>query len=169
MEQNVGADAGEIQQLAQVLKEFAGEVMNHSARDIVCLIRQRNLSMPQVATLMYLRKLGTGSISDISGYLNLSLAATSQLVDRLVVCGYAGRTEDPSDRRQKQVTLTEAGAVVVEEIKQARVEETARRLSRMPAPLREAALDTLTQIVAFLHTNDPRSRESAGEHVSTIN
>ncbi len=151
-----GKETHEVQQLAQLLKEFAGEVMNHSARDIVCLLRRNNLSMPQVATLMYLRRLGTGSISDISVYLNLSLAATSQLVDRLVVNGHVSRVEDPGDRRQKQVTLTDSGVMMVEEIGQARVEEIARRLGEMPTELRDALLESMMQTMAYLRGAPPQ-------------
>src|SRR5688572_25187993 len=88
----------DVQQLAQVLKEFAAEVMRHSTRDMGCLIRSKDLSLPQVATLMRLHRRNIASISEISEYLNLSLAATSQLVERLVAAGYVTRTEDPNDR-----------------------------------------------------------------------
>src|SRR3712207_8130382 len=54
----------------------------HSAMDILQVLRKRDLSMPQVVALMYLQRHGAGSISCISAHLNLSLAATSQLVDR---------------------------------------------------------------------------------------
>src|SRR5688572_4667137 len=76
MPENDTVEDVEVKQLARVLKEFAGEVMRHSARDMGCLIRTRDLSMPQVAALMYLRQHGKASISEIGDYLNLSLAAT---------------------------------------------------------------------------------------------
>ncbi len=157
----------EAQQLAQALKEFAAEVIRHSARDMHCLLRSNNLSMPQVAALMYLRHQGTASISDISAYLNLSLAATSQLVDRLVVHAYVSRTEDPDDRRLKRVMLAEAGAAMVEEVRQARVEEVARRLAHMPPPLCDAALDILEQMTTFLRAGESNIPDASEQPTET--
>jgi len=160
-------EAVEVQQLAGALKEFAAEVIRHSARDMHCLLRSNNLSMPQVAALMYLRHHGTASISDISTYLNLSLAATSQLVERLVVHAYVSRTEDPDDRRLKRVMLAEAGAAMVEEVRQARVEEVARRLAQMPPPLYGAALDILGQMTAFLRAGESHAAAAPDEATET--
>lgn len=149
----------ELQQLVRVLKEFAGEVMRHSTRDMGCLIRNNDLSLPQVATLMQLHRCGMASISEISEYLNLSLAATSQLVERLVTAGYVTRTEDPGDRRHKRVTLTGEGLAMVEEVKQTRIEEVSRRLRTMPDALRLAMLDTMQQAIDFLRGTEPRQDE----------
>jgi len=145
-----------LEQLVLVLKEFAGEVIKHSARDMCCLIRTKDLSMPQVSALMYLHRHRMASISELREYLNLSLAATSHLVDRLVAPGYVTRTEDPNDRRLKQVMLTEAGAALIDEVKQTRVEEIARRLGQMPVPLRRALTETMEEALGYLRSAEPR-------------
>lgn len=149
----------ELQRLVFVLKEFAGEVMRHSTRDIGCLIRNKDLSMPQIASLMQLRRCGMASISEISDYLNLSLAATSQLVERLVTAGYVTRTEDPGDRRLKRVMLTDEGRAMVDQVKQTRIEEVSRRLRQMPVSIRVAMLDTMEQAISFLRSTEPRRSE----------
>lgn len=159
MSEKTRNESPEVQELAEVFKQFVTEVIRHSARDMVCLLRRENLSMPHVATLMYLRRASTASISEIGTYLNLSLAATSQLVDRLVGRQYVSRTEDPDDRRLKKVMLTEAGAAMVEEVMQARVEETARRLAYMPADERRNALATLELMMMYLRGEEPMNDE----------
>jgi DNA-binding MarR family transcriptional regulator len=109
---------------------------------------------------MYLQRRETASISEISDYLNLSLAATSHLVERLVASRFVTRAEDPNDRRLKQVTLTAEGGAMVEEVKQTRVEETAKRLATMSLPLRQALLDSMEQAVGYLRTTDALNGES---------
>jgi DNA-binding MarR family transcriptional regulator len=45
----------------------------------------------------------------------VSNAASSQLIDRLVDLGLIERTEDPFDRRAKQLTITMKGRSVMEQ------------------------------------------------------
>lgn len=142
------------QHIADILKAFAAEIMRHSIDDMLRLMRRAELSMPQVVALMYLRHASAASISDISDHLNLSLAATSHLVERLVLAGFVTRTEDPTDRRLKHVTLTAAGRTLVEEVKQARVEELSRRLAQLPPPLLNTLLDAMASVVVHIRAAD---------------
>jgi DNA-binding MarR family transcriptional regulator len=52
--------------------------------------------------------------------LGVSNAAASQAVDRMVVLGLIQRTEDPVDRRSKQLALTAAGHALIEKAIEAR-------------------------------------------------
>jgi DNA-binding MarR family transcriptional regulator len=52
-------------------------------------------------------------MSEISERFDISAAAASQLVDKLVHGGYLNRAEDPSDRRAKTLTLSPAGAALI--------------------------------------------------------
>jgi DNA-binding MarR family transcriptional regulator len=69
--------------------------------------------MPQFTTLMRLYYHGACGVSDVSAHLDVSAAAASQLVDKLVKDGYLARTEDQQDRRAKHLTLTEKGRQLV--------------------------------------------------------
>jgi DNA-binding MarR family transcriptional regulator len=48
-------------------------------------------------------------MSEISERFDITAAAASQLVDKLVQAGYIERAEDPNDRRAKLLRLTENG------------------------------------------------------------
>jgi DNA-binding MarR family transcriptional regulator len=61
-------------------------------------------------------------MSALAEQLHVGLSAVSGLVDRLVEHGYLERHEDPSDRRQQQVSLTSAGANVLERIRELNTE-----------------------------------------------
>lgn len=72
-------------------------------------MKQHGLSTPQIHALMFIFHAGKCQVSDIGDHADVSNAAASQLVERLVQQGLVDRREDPSDRRNKQVTLSEKG------------------------------------------------------------
>ena len=76
--------------------------------------RATGLSMPQFSILMQLYQRGHCGISDISDRFEISNAAASQHVDNLVQAGLIGRTEDPRDRRAKQIQISEKGRALIQ-------------------------------------------------------
>lgn len=89
----------------QWVDTFAHRAMRDSAR----YIKASGLSMPQFFLLMHLYRHEGCGISDLSAHMEITNAATSQLVDKLVQAGLLEREEDPHDRRAKQVTLSSQG------------------------------------------------------------
>ena len=94
--------------------------MRNSMHGAILHSREHGLSMTQFSTLMLLRHKGTSPISDIAEEMGVSTAAASQMVDRMVNEGLILRTEDPHDRRVKQISLSERGRQMVRENFQAR-------------------------------------------------
>src|SRR5882757_5743547 len=82
-----------------------GLVHRRSAGSTLALMNEAGLTMAQMVALYVLDHLGAQSVGAVASFLNLSPAATSHLVDRLVTSGFVGRTEDPVDRRQKRVVI----------------------------------------------------------------
>jgi DNA-binding MarR family transcriptional regulator len=114
------------------------------------LVKEHGLSMPQFATLQHLHAWAPRSVSAIAAHLNLSLASTSHLVDRLVGKGLLVREEDPDDRRQKRVDLAPAGRALVAET-HARSAGVLDALLREVAPAKRAELErVLADVVADL-------------------
>ena len=104
-----------------------GELMRHvnrrSAGETLAILNDAGLTLPQLVTLHLLDQCGVRTVSAIALALRLSPAATSHLVDRLVVAGFVGRIEDPDDRRQKRVTITATGRRLVERVERERTHE----------------------------------------------
>jgi DNA-binding MarR family transcriptional regulator len=104
-----------------------GELMKHvnrrSAGETLAIMNEASLTLPQLVALHILDQGGVRTVSAIASALRLSPAATSHLVDRLVVAGFAGRIEDPDDRRQKRVTITATGRRLVERVDRERTRE----------------------------------------------
>jgi len=71
--------------------------------------------MPQFSVLMQLHHKGACGMSEISERFEITPAAASQLVDKLVQSGLVQREEDPSDRRAKLLNLTEKGQELIQQ------------------------------------------------------
>lgn len=137
----------DMQQLKAVVGRFAAELMNRSMGDVLQIMRRADLSLPRLVTLTYLSRQNGASISEIGDYLNLSLGATSHLIDQLVEHGYVTRFESLIDRRHKQVEITAKGRELVDEMRQARADEAARLLGELPAPLLATLSATLSEVL----------------------
>lgn len=96
-------------QLIQSIRHFLDFAMHQVWHERAHLAKAIGLSMPQLGILMQLHYRGTCGISDLSERFDITSAAASQLVDKLVQGGLIQREEDPHDRRVKRVNLTEKG------------------------------------------------------------
>ena len=94
-------------------------VLAHIIQSFMVSMKQHGLSTPQIHALMYIFHAGECQISDIGNLADVSNAAASQLVERLVQQGLVDRREDPTDRRNKRVSLTEMGKKLFQKQNQA--------------------------------------------------
>jgi DNA-binding MarR family transcriptional regulator len=85
-------------------------------------------------------------MSAMAQKLGVGPSAISGLADRLVEHGYLERHEDPDDRRHQQLTLTAAGAVVVDRIR----ELNAEHLRELLRGLDSLELESLERGIAAL-------------------
>ncbi len=77
--------------------------------------RSTGLSMPQFSLMMQMYHRGACGMSGISERFEITPAAASQMVDKLVQSGYMKREEDPNDRRAKLLNLTPKGRELIEQ------------------------------------------------------
>lgn len=96
-------------QLVQILRRSMDVVAHRTMHDWSRFVKSTGISMPQFGILMQLHYRGACGVSDLSERMDVSSAAASQLVDKLVQSGLIERTEDPSDRRAKRITLSPKG------------------------------------------------------------
>ena len=99
----------------QTIREWMDVFMHRSMRGWTRFAKSTGLSMPQFSILMQLHHKGLCGMSEISERFDISNAAASQLVEKLVHAGYLERAEDPSDRRAKLLKLSPSGAKLVDE------------------------------------------------------
>jgi DNA-binding MarR family transcriptional regulator len=101
-------------QFSQTVRQWMDTFVHRSMRDSARYIKASGFSMPQFFLLMQVYRREHCGISDLSEHLEITNAATSQLVDKLVQANLLVRTEDPNDRRAKQVALTPKGKELIE-------------------------------------------------------
>lgn len=89
--------------------------MRRSMRNFIHYARKSGLSMSQFGVLFHLSRKHSSGVTDLGEHLGVTSAAASQLLERLVQQGLILRTEDPHDRRVKQIVLTDKGCQILEE------------------------------------------------------
>src|SRR5512145_2651122 len=100
--------------LSASLRNWVEMTTHRSMRDQTRYVKSLGISMPQFFMLMHLHYKKQCGISQLSDHLEITSAAASQLVDKLVQSGLLDRAEDPNDRRAKQVTLSVKGRDLIE-------------------------------------------------------
>ncbi len=101
-------------QINKSLRAWMDVFMHRSMRSWGRFVKTTGLSMPQFSILMQLHYKGSCGMSEISERFDVTAAAASQLVEKLVQSELIERTEDPSDRRARQLSLSKKGAQLVE-------------------------------------------------------
>ena len=90
-----------------------------------------DLTFPESIVLRMLQRAPL-SVADVAEGISITQSAASRVVDRLVRDGFVERQENPSDRRQKLLTLSTAGQVLLDQIE--------AKVTRAAQPM----VDTLT-------------------------
>jgi MarR family transcriptional regulator, organic hydroperoxide resistance regulator len=137
------------------LQRFMHLYLRRTIHDMHVLLRELQLSMPQMGTLHFLGAEGGQSISAIAEHLDLSLAAASHLVERLVQRDLLTRGEDPHDRRLKRVELSPGGVALVEGIHRRAATAFDELLEPLPTELRERFERTTLDVLAALEPREP--------------
>jgi DNA-binding MarR family transcriptional regulator len=130
--------------------------MRLSMRNFLQFSRDNGFSMSQIGALFRIHSKGTCGVSDIGDDLGITSAAASQMLDRLVQQGLVNRSEDPLDRRGKQIVLTSKGERILKESIQARqgwLDAVAQQLTPQEQQQVVAALNILVEKASLLEKN----------------
>ncbi len=92
--------------LVDVLQDTIAAFMRSSMHGLILFMKDNDLSMSQIGALFQIKR-GRSNVSELGESLGVTIAAASQMIDRLVQQGLIIRLEDPEDRRAKQLALTE--------------------------------------------------------------
>ncbi len=130
------------QSVRQWMDTFVQRSMRASAR----YVKASGFSMPQFFLLMHLYRHEGCGISDLGAHMEITNAAASQLVDKLVQAGLLEREEDPNDRRARRVTLSPKGNRLIEQ----GLEERYRWVEGLETALTEAEKEKVNQALALM-------------------
>jgi DNA-binding MarR family transcriptional regulator len=106
--------------LVVALQEWIEVSMHRSIHNFICYARESGLSMSQLGALFHIHSSGSSGVTDLGDDLGVTSSAASQMLERLVQQELILRSEDPSDRRVKQIILTDKGLQVLQESIRAR-------------------------------------------------
>jgi DNA-binding MarR family transcriptional regulator len=77
-----------------------------------------DITMAQAKLLYVVATAGELSMSEIAQRLGVAVSTSSGAVDRLVELGLLARSEDPSNRRQVRVSVTQTGATTLGQVRE---------------------------------------------------
>jgi DNA-binding MarR family transcriptional regulator len=135
-------------EFSQAIRQWMDVFMHRSMHGWGLFAKSTGLSMPQFSILMQLHHKGVCGVSDISERFDITNAAASQLVDKLVQSGFIKRDEDPNDRRAKLLNLSEKGKKLIQHGIEERyrwVDELAGKLTIEERAKVTEALNIMTQ------------------------
>lgn len=104
------------------------------------------ITMPQFVVLEILSREGRSRMTDLAGLINVSTAAMTGIVERLVRDGYVARASDPGDRRIIRAELTAKGSRVVKKIIDQRKRIFSKIFSVLSEGERKKYLDILISV-----------------------
>ena len=135
-------------QFNQAIRSWMDVFMHRSMRGWGRFAKSTGLSMPQFGLLMQMHHKGACGMSEVSERFDITPAAASQLVDKLVQNGFVQRVEDPNDRRAKLLSLTDKGRELIQQGSEERyrwVEELAGKLTAEERAQVSEALNIMTR------------------------
>jgi DNA-binding MarR family transcriptional regulator len=106
------------------------------------------VTVPQLRVLMMIATRGPMNLGSVAAALNVSAPNASRICDRVLKAGLLDRKEDPADRGNITLTLTEDGHALVDRVAAHRRTAIRRVLRKMTARDRESlmrALDSFAQ------------------------
>jgi len=132
----------------KVLKEWSERFISRSMRNYMRFVKASGLSLSHFSILMHLYYRGPNDISEMGGHLDISVAAASQLINRLVDEQLVDRAESPQDRRVRQLTLTAKGRTLIEKA----IEFRNQWIESLHVTLSEKQLETISASLRDLVT-----------------
>ncbi len=143
----------------QTILQGMDTIAHRTMREHIHFVKSTGLSMAQFGILMQLYYHKGCQITGISSQMQISGAAASQLVDKLVQAGLIARDEDPSDRRVRQIRLTESGRRMVQQS----LESRHAMLHRVIEELSPAEAQQVSQAMRILQSIFDEARAAEGQ------
>jgi DNA-binding MarR family transcriptional regulator len=143
------------QEFTTVISEWAEVFMRRSMHEFLAFTRQSGLSMTQLSALMRLYHGGGCGVSDLGEHLGVTNAAASQMIDKLVLLGLLERSEDPRDRRVKNIVISASGRELIRNAVEARRKWMETLNTTLTQDEQEAIIPALTCLTRAALAQEP--------------
>ncbi len=137
---------------ARKMNEVMPVIMREFGRRLVNALYKGKITLPQFLLLEFLHREGESKMTALAHFMNVTTAAMTGIVERLVRAGYVVRTYEVQDRRIIKVKLTAQGIDLVRKINQQRCQMVVKIFGKISAADRCEYLRILMQIKEILMT-----------------
>jgi DNA-binding MarR family transcriptional regulator len=129
----------------EVLLALARAVIGLSTR---AADRLGGVSVVQLRALTVLRDLGTATLGDLAGGMDVTVSTTSRLVDRLVAAGLVVREPSPRSRRELALRIAADGQATLDRYDDLRLVTLRAGLDGLADDERQAVVTALAAFAA---------------------
>ncbi len=141
--------------LVTYMQEWFGISRRRLMGSIFSYARDKGLTMAQLGVLLKIQHKGVSGVSDIGSNLGVTNSAASQMLERLVQIHLINRSEDPTDRRVKQIELTAKGRQILQESGQSYTEWLDALVQTMTPAEQEQVRNALVILINKARQFDP--------------
>jgi DNA-binding MarR family transcriptional regulator len=117
---------------------------------VFALMNKASVTLPQVLLISRVEQFGSASLSDLAQSSTASVAALSQMIERLVQQGLLRREEDPVDRRRKAIGATPRARALLRKLEAARSADYELGLVSLDGALRAELTAAIDRAVAAI-------------------
>ena len=125
-----------------ILREFIKQQANE--------LHKGKITLPQFLIMDFLSRQGESKMTVLANFMNVTTAAMTGIVERLVRDGYVSRINDKADRRVINIKLTAKGSSLVKRITEQKNDMVIKTFGRISGNDRAEYLRILTNIKDIL-------------------
>jgi DNA-binding MarR family transcriptional regulator len=135
-----------LSEFADKIEEVVPTVMRGFAKMQTNELFKGKITLPQFFVMNHLDKHGESKMNELAKVMDVTTAAATGIVDRLVRYGYIVRSYDIKDRRVINISLTQKGSDLVKRIGRQRKEVTLDIFGKISKEERESYLSIMLHI-----------------------
>jgi DNA-binding MarR family transcriptional regulator len=139
-----------LSEFADKMNEVMPVIMKEFGRRLVSALYKGKIILPQFLLLEFLHREGESKMTALAHFMNVTTAAMTGIVDRLVRDGYLVRADEPQDRRIIKVRLTLKGTDLVRKINRKKCQMVIKIFGKISEADRREYLRILMQIKEIL-------------------
>jgi MarR family transcriptional regulator, organic hydroperoxide resistance regulator len=143
----------ETQRLGTLYRELQKYLFANVATVFTTQAQAHGLSMAETSAMSHIKDRGPLTVNEVAQVSRLAVPSASQMIDRLVRRNLLARTENPQNRRQKQIRLTPTGMAILEELDSVIASVYEKLFQQLPPLLLQRFEEVVTDI---LHHIDQR-------------
>jgi DNA-binding MarR family transcriptional regulator len=136
-----GAVAAQVDQLVSAVLTASRVLVGVSARSLADV--EDTVTLTQFRTLVVLDTRGQINLNGLAEELSVNASTAMRMIDRLLAADLVTRQDNPANRREVVIGLTEQGERVVREVTDRRRREIARIVRRMSSEQRDGLVAVL--------------------------